>query len=37
MIFLPEQQYEPKKLMDYKTDLSDNFDFYLNEVIISHC
>ena len=31
--FLFAQQNETKKLMDYEIDLSDNFDFYLNELI----
>ena len=31
--FLLAQQDETKKLMDYEIDLSDNFDFYLNEII----
>ena len=32
--FLLAQQDETKKLMDYETDLSDYFDFYLNKIII---
>ena len=31
--FLLAQQDETKKLMDYKIDLTDDFDFYLNEII----
>ena len=31
--FLPEQNGKTKNNMDYEIDLSDNFDFYLNEII----
>ena len=31
--FLLAQQDETKKLMDYKIDLTDDFEFYLNEII----
>ena len=31
--FLLAQQDETKRLMDYKIDLTDDFDFYLNEII----
>ena len=31
--FLLAQQNETKKIMEFETDLSDDFDFYLNEII----
>ena len=31
--FLLAQQDKTEKIMDYEIDLSDDFDFYLNEII----
>ena len=33
-LFMIAQQDETKKLVDFNLDINDDFDFYLNEVII---
>ena len=32
--FMHAQQNETKKLMDFELEISDDFEFYLNEVIV---